>query len=799
MRYILKRDNFLTKDKVNEVFKNELTWGGSLLGRLINSGIRKAKIEFKKARIDEVLNQIEATIYEILRESLIKDDRVKYYRLLLKSKYAAIKDVSLANDPNLPDYNRGVDCRGMAGKTKFSELIGQDPGDTTTSDFTPKWRNLPSGLIDDLLNDIETLDEVGQLLTRDQKEKLRDIHSDFAVELRKCRWIKCNNKFPGGDRATKDFWLGKVPITDADKELKSEISVKNESLRSRRIFSKFLEFENYRSYFQEISEDVANGNYSRNSIGFNSTPSTTTTTSTSTTTSAPTTTTTTTSTTTSPGDSCNVSELWKWFFDRSGSRGKDLEPLLRLSRDDEKELADLQSRLTAGTLTLNYNIASDAIIRLLNLLYTAYDIFATEYIPSGRPGGRVSLKTFQEYQKLEEGSGARQNVARDVTDAGGTAVIPGFGPWAINVVYSKFQRRMRALHEDQELRKIFANVNFNYPGSEDKFNDSYKYSQSKLQKLNEGDKGGLETRKMGPELFKLLADLTNPRQCNPQKIDNAWRKYFGQEPLPETSKRESNENSASNRNTPESSGKPFLSWWPFSDPIQSKGSYCLPSKELTSLDKKDVEQDTNGVLNYVNKGGSVPIYITVVENSSVPKIEVKARGIGITFRPVKITFKTPSVANNFYESDKSKYKGYTDYTDIGTPNPNIYYGYCAMNTNLEYWIFYVDISEPNPGRIDYQKLKVNNQNFTNRKNPSGAETPKQEDKVIEYSILKDGNTSTFGWQDLRKAIDGKDDNANFEEFFGRNIGSTGISFKEYMKNIFNDDAANTKRIGEICT
>ena len=103
MRYILKRDNFLTKDKVNEVFKNELTWGGSLFGRLINSGIRKAKIEFKKAQIDEVLNQIEETIYEILRESLIKDDRVKYYRLLLKSKYAAIKDVSLANDPNLPD------------------------------------------------------------------------------------------------------------------------------------------------------------------------------------------------------------------------------------------------------------------------------------------------------------------------------------------------------------------------------------------------------------------------------------------------------------------------------------------------------------------------------------------------------------------------------------------------------------------------------------------------------------------------------------------------------------------------
>jgi len=796
MRYILKRDNFLTKDKVNEVFKNELTWGGSLFGRLINSSIRKAKIEFKKAQIDEVLNQIEATIYEVLRESLIKDDRVKYYRLLLKSKYAAIKDVSLANDPDLPDYDQNVDCSGGAGRTKFSELIGQDPGDTTTSDFTPKWRNLPSGLIDELLNDIETLDEVGKLLTRDQKEKLRDIHSDFAVELRKCRWIKCNNKFPGGDQATKGFWQGKVPITDADKELKSEISVKNESLRNRRIFSKFLEFENYRSYFQEISEDVANGNYSRNSIGFNSTTTTTTTT-TSTTTSAPTTTTTTTSTTTSPIDSCNVSELWKWAFDRSESKGKDLEPLLRLSRDDEKELTELQSRLNAGTLTLNYDIASDAIIRLLNLLYTAYDIFATEYIPSGRPGGRVSLKTFQEYQKLEEASGSTKNATRDVTDAGGTAVIPGFGPWAINVVYSKFQRRMRALHEDQELRKIFANVNFNYPGSEDKFNDSYKYSQSRLQKLNEADKGSLENRKMGPELFKLLADLTNPRHCSPQKIDAAWRKYFGQEPLPDTAKRESNENSASNKETPESKGPPCLSWIDTSGQIKNKGSYCIPSKGTSFIDRNIDDQD-NGLLEN-RTGASAPIYITLID--SINPISTKdGSGKERKFLPVKITFNTPSVANQYYKDNTSKYSGYADYTDVSKTDPNIYYGYCAMNSGgTEYWIFYVRID--NYEQIDYQKLTIATQQFNDRRNPNAENPPKKEEKLITYSILKGGTTGPkLVWDDFRDALRYKsDDKADVEVFFQKNIGRTGISFENYMKSLLDPTKpANKDRIEEIC-
>ncbi|NBP57745.1 hypothetical protein EBU71_14665, partial [bacterium] len=498
-----------------------------------------------------------------------------------------------------------------------------------------------------------------------------------------------------------------------------------------------------------------------------------------------------------PPDPCKVSELWKSFFERSEAKGKDLEPLLRLSRDDEKELSDLQSRLNAGTLTLNYNIASDAIIRLLNLLYTAYDIFATEYIPSGRPGGRVSLKTFQEYQKLEEGSGARQNAAGVPTDGGGTAVIPGFGPWAINVVYKKFQRRMRALHEDQELRKIFANVNFNYPGSEDKFNDSYKYSQSRLQKLNEAEKGGLENRKMGPVLFNLLADLTNPKQCNPQKIDNAWRKYFGQEPLPETAKRESNENSASNRNTPESSGKPFLSWIDTSGQIKNQGSYCIPSKGASFIDRNIDDQD-NGLLEN-RTGASAPIYITLID--SINPISTKDdSGKKREFLPVKITFNTPSVANQYYKDNTSKYSGYADYTDVSKTDPNIYYGYCAMNSGgKEYWIFYVRID--NYEQIDYQKLKIETQQFNDRRNPNAENPPKQEEKLITYSILKGGTTGPkLVWDDFRDALRYKsDDKADVEVFFQKYIGRTGISFENYMKSLLDPTKpANKDRIEEIC-
>ena len=85
MRYILKRDTFLQKDKINEVFKNELTWGGSLFGRLINSTLRKLKLQYDSMRMDGVLQEIENNIYEILRESMNKDLRVRLYRLRIKN------------------------------------------------------------------------------------------------------------------------------------------------------------------------------------------------------------------------------------------------------------------------------------------------------------------------------------------------------------------------------------------------------------------------------------------------------------------------------------------------------------------------------------------------------------------------------------------------------------------------------------------------------------------------------------------------------------------------------------------
>ena len=301
---------------------------------------------------------------------------------------------------------------------------------------------------------------------------------------------------------------------------------------------------------------------------------------------------------------------------------------------------------------------------------------------------------------------------------------------------------------------------------------------------------------MGPELFKLLAELTNPRQCNPQKIDAAWRKYFGQEPLPETAKRESNENSASNKETPESKGPPCLSWIDTSGQIKNQGSYCIPSKRGSFIDRNIDDRD-NGLLENRTKA-SAPIYITLID--SINPISTKHVDKERKFLPVKITFNTPSVANQYYKDNTSKYSGYADYTDVSNTEPNIYYGYCAMNSvGDEYWIFYVRID--NYEQIDYQKLTIATQQFNDRRNPNAENPPKKEEKLITYSILKGGTTGPkLVWGDFRDALRYKsDDKADVEVFFQKNIGRTGISFENYMKSLLDPTKpANKDRIEEIC-
>lgn len=113
-----------------------------------------------------------------------------------------------------------------------------------------------------------------------------------------------------------------------------------------------------------------------------------------------------------------------------------IEKVKELNREIEKSKVDIDSKKS-----------KDRIIKIVNLFGKAYNIIVTSVIPSGRPDGRVSNKTYRQYIFLGRGmAGVPHN------DKG-----PGYGPWASRAVLNKFKRKINKLIEDNEYKKIFNN------------------------------------------------------------------------------------------------------------------------------------------------------------------------------------------------------------------------------------------------------------------------------------------------------------------------------------------------------
>jgi hypothetical protein len=104
MKYVSDREQFLKKYKsINEetqagsgVLGNEIKWGDSLLGRLINHFIRKAGVGVNMGRIKLVASQLESEFDSILASSAIEDiseeDKIKVFKTQISALLGALKD-----------------------------------------------------------------------------------------------------------------------------------------------------------------------------------------------------------------------------------------------------------------------------------------------------------------------------------------------------------------------------------------------------------------------------------------------------------------------------------------------------------------------------------------------------------------------------------------------------------------------------------------------------------------------------------------------------------------------------------
>jgi hypothetical protein len=83
----LKLNHYTKYTKINEVFANDLPWGDTHIGRMINSFARKAKISFNKRRISGLSNRLKSIFDEMLEVGSVEitDDSISILFLQISS------------------------------------------------------------------------------------------------------------------------------------------------------------------------------------------------------------------------------------------------------------------------------------------------------------------------------------------------------------------------------------------------------------------------------------------------------------------------------------------------------------------------------------------------------------------------------------------------------------------------------------------------------------------------------------------------------------------------------------------
>jgi len=92
----------------------------------------------------------------------------------------------------------------------------------------------------------------------------------------------------------------------------------------------------------------------------------------------------------------------------------------------------------------------DPIIKIVDLFQQAHQLYFTPQIPTGRPLGKVSQKTYLEYTYVGKETGGGQ-WREDSAPS---------GPFIVNSIFNKWRDGIEKIFQDKEMRKIFANSKF---------------------------------------------------------------------------------------------------------------------------------------------------------------------------------------------------------------------------------------------------------------------------------------------------------------------------------------------------
>jgi hypothetical protein len=161
----------------------------------------------------------------------------------------------------------------------------------------------------------------------------------------------------------------------------------------------------------------------------------------------------------------------------------------------------------------------DPIMKIIDIFGRAYKLYSTDYIPSGRPGGRVSQKTLREYTFIGKGEKSA-DASRD-----GDYYTPGRGPWAVKKLHDKWVSGIKSIISDSTYRVILANVNF-VSKAESKKDSSGNDTTQEFGKFdNEATRGG-NSKGSGIGLMEFITKMLYLTDTYEDAANALTRKYF---------------------------------------------------------------------------------------------------------------------------------------------------------------------------------------------------------------------------------------------------------------------------------
>ena len=139
----------------------------------------------------------------------------------------------------------------------------------------------------------------------------------------------------------------------------------------------------------------------------------------------------------------------------------------------------------------------DPIIKIVDLFQQAHQLYFTPQIPTGRPLGKVSQKTYLEYTYVGKEPGGSQWTEERAPN----------GPFIVNSIFNKWRDGIEKIFQDKEMRKIFANSKFRVKNTTVVEEPNKQTKLESIQFINEAEESSTGNDKQGQIIFTFMRNM----------------------------------------------------------------------------------------------------------------------------------------------------------------------------------------------------------------------------------------------------------------------------------------------------